>query len=514
MPKTRINYGVQDLLVGAPDVSKDVLFSNKELLQRIMRVQSVSYGVNATRTEVKELGNSAYAAKIINKPPEINLSFQYLTVDVANEIRIGLTPEWNLSGINKYTRRKEVFLLSGMADQSRKFDSRNYYITINQTGQESHDPSARSFGNISGDLETQLVDPRGRNFNVICFTNAYLNHYRVEGAVGDFLKCNVDAVCEDITFFLSGSGNKIPKLDPRNRVNQNNTYEFLLPKYYRDVQPTVLGGKDITITISPVIYVTASPFKGIGIWLISKTGASGRYSYQLQSNSTLYPLSYIDVGPNIEVNDGQTVIAFENDPVWLPYRTSGGYRFACTPISGDDTDLGLTLFNANLQSFAIDVPIQRETVQFLADRSPTDRPIRFPVEPSINFSILNSDMASGSVSSLFNKDQPYNMTILVKNPQSGASGHDFYSLRYDIKEAFFDSINTSNGIGDNQITSLSFRGELAPNFFTRTVYLSGTIEETDMAQNLLQTENSGLVLATESGDNLVSDEFMITPEMF
>jgi len=220
--------------------------TNHNLITPITRVQSANYSVNINRVEVKQLGKLGLIARPIIDPPTVNLSLDYLQNGVYNEFEIGFNTNYTIeigqnSGLARYTNNTGVFILSGFVDRSdtRQIDlgsglfmaqhpfiskdKRNLYIAVAPEGQD-----------LNNDFYYSGIDPNSPLLHTYSFGNCYLTNYSTNASVGNFPKCNVSYICENMQINMSGSGVLSPYLDPKTRLPTGNVSLYQLHFWGRD----------------------------------------------------------------------------------------------------------------------------------------------------------------------------------------------------------------------------------------------------------------------------------------
>lgn len=237
---------------------------NHNLLKEINRVQNVSFSFAPTRTEVKQLGKRSLVSYPNVNSPNIRLDFEYLLNGLKNDARIGLNVNFAQfqypfsGGTPYYANNYSVNLLSGL--MSRQFtqptadpyfpasmrDNRNIYLVrCNETDQMiKHGKEVLS----SPDFLQVGADAESTGYQVFAFGNCYLDSYQTQGAVSSIPRSNVSWSCENVAFYLSGSGCNIPALNLQTRQIANNN-KFVVPVTYNEGGPYILNPGDIILNI-------------------------------------------------------------------------------------------------------------------------------------------------------------------------------------------------------------------------------------------------------------------------
>lgn len=278
MPQNRIIYPCEYLYLG-PSPSSGFHFihytgllnndhtnlvQNNNLLQQINRVQNVSFSLAPTRTEVKQLGKRSLVSYPNINSPNIRLDFEYLLNGLANDARIGLNVNYAQyqypysGGTPFYANNYSVNLLSGL--MSRQFtqptidpffpspmrDNRNIFLVrCNETDQMMKHGKEKL---TSPDFMQAGADAESTGYQIFAFGNCYLESYQTQGAVSSIPRSNVSWSCENVAFYLSGSGCNIPAINPQTRQIAN-TNKFVVPVTYNEGGPYILNPGDIVLNI-------------------------------------------------------------------------------------------------------------------------------------------------------------------------------------------------------------------------------------------------------------------------
>jgi hypothetical protein len=286
MPINRVLYNAQGLYVGpAPATGYHFISSsgtldnnfksstNYNLVRPISRIQSVSYGINVPRTEIKAMGVRGNLNLPAISYPEVSLNFSYLQAGVVNELRMGFYSNYHQtygisSGRPFYSDNFKVCCISGFitkevgysSDVDVSFpytyrDKRNIFVAINQSGYDVNSQSSNT------------TVPH-YNLDVLGFGNCYINSYSARGGVGQLPLVDVSYIAENLIFYSSGSGIEIPAIDSKYLNHYTGVYCKIPTSYEGDSNVSVLLPGDTTLSIS------AYPFRQLNA--IAGTGINGR----------------------------------------------------------------------------------------------------------------------------------------------------------------------------------------------------------------------------------------------
>lgn len=278
MPQNRIIYPAEYIFVGPSPATgyhfihytgslgnyDTNLVQSHNLLLEINRVQNVSFSLSPNRTEVKQLGKRALVSYPDTNAPNIRLDFEYLLNGLKNDARIGLNVNYaqyqypNSGGLAKYSNNFSVNLLSGLMGRQltqptidpffplAMRDNRNIFLVrCNETDQMiKHGKEVLT----SPDFTQMGADIESTGYQVFAFGNCYLEHYQTRGAVNSVPHSAVSWSCENVAFYLSGSGCNIPAINTQTRQIVNNN-KFVVPVTMNEGGPYILHPGDISLNI-------------------------------------------------------------------------------------------------------------------------------------------------------------------------------------------------------------------------------------------------------------------------
>jgi hypothetical protein len=180
-------------------------------------------------------------------------------------------------------------------------------------------------------------------------------------------------------------------------------------------------------------------------------------------------------GLNINVISGSSGL---NPSLVVETSTTGGNLFALpNAVTGDvgvsalrPGDISLTVEDgyiadlptadsgntaAHIQSFSIELPIGRSTLQRIGNSFGYAKVIDFPVEATVNISATVAELKdSGILSSVITSDATKTLTFQFKNPAGNSK------ITYTVKGAKIVSENFSSSIGDSKTVDLVFTTQI------------------------------------------------------
>ena len=263
--------------VGSLNNDHTDLIRNHNLLHEINRVQNVSFSFTPSRSDIKQLGRRQLVDYPNVDSPNIRLDFEYLLNGLANDARLGFNVNYaqyhypNTGGTARYSDNFTVNVLSGLMGRQLTQpagdpfyplacrDNRNIFLV--RTWDTDQQLRKRGKEKVTEADFTRIgADPESTGYQVFAFGNCYLESYRTRGAVNDFPSSSVSFSCENVAFYLSGSGANIPAINTQTRqiVNSN---KFVIPVTYNEGGPYILHPGDIVLDITS----TGDGLSGLGV---------------------------------------------------------------------------------------------------------------------------------------------------------------------------------------------------------------------------------------------------------
>lgn len=418
------------------------------LLRFIPRVQNISYSVDNSKVEIKELGKRANLWKSNLEHPNISLNFEYLQNGVYTENVLGL--EFNFtsiygstSGVAHYPDTYSTNILDGFTSRSltpeaneisypfRQREPRNFYIPIAPEGQ---DLNVSYYDN---------VHPNAYNLNVYGFGDCFMNSYRAVASVNNFPKVSVSYSCNNLAFYSSGKATPIPSIQNKLRHPVSGQYFTIPSTFLGDNLLSVLRPGDISLDISTTPKLS-SVYAALG------TG-----------------------------------------------NTSSDYSSI--------TNLGVNFTDIKIQSYDLSFDLKRQPLLNLGWKLPIDRLVTYPIPVNFNMECIVGDSITGSIDKYLVQNDDYNLSTKLKNP-SNRGGNTV--IQYDLRRAKLNSISYGNQIGGQKTANFAFTTEIDPEDFTKGLFASGvlSIEAINKLNGFLTKEDGGYLL-TENGDKIIYQDF-------
>lgn len=499
MPRNRIISNVQAIYVGGDGATTQRLVDGHEVLRQLSRVQSFNYNIEIEKQDISELGRRGLALSTMPYAPEVTFSLDYFATDGSNEMDIGLAAN-NLSAGNQlfWPYYFSIPMLSGVFDQERTQDKRNFYLVVNSNDE---DVNAKYNFSLSGNPITAFTHPSSRNFQVVSFINSYLNNYKFKASIGDFPRVSLNYVADSINFYASGSGIGIPVIDPRQENPISSGRKFIIPKAWNSSEPSVIMPGNVFCNVYTIDYIYPTGVTFGSQATVYFSGQLANKTIQLQAATTSNPDAYISLIEKTGTNGSNSFTDPQTELKGI--RATGSYRCAVfEPVR----HFGIDCTNWAVQDVDLSVTIPREKRYFLGCKYPEDRLLQYPVTTNFNLSALITGYETGNLASTIFTDKDYYVSLQLKN----ASNRKV--LQYDILGAKLQSFQCQNILNNNTIVALGFRLDSDFGFTSRDVYLSGSATYISGYDYIL-AEN-GDYLTAENGDRIISELYSFGPKVF
>lgn len=136
--------------------------------------------------------------------------------------------------------------------------------------------------------------------------------------------------------------------------------------------------------------------------------------------------------------------------------------------------LGYSITDLKIQSFNLQLQLNRQAIQKLGSRFPFARVIQFPVNATLQVDALVGDLNAGDLADVLCNDQAYNLVINLALPS--CSGNGATAVQYSLFGAKLDSQNSSASVGPNNSINLSWLSPIGgPNDFVHNLFISGVL---------------------------------------
>lgn len=129
--------------------------------------------------------------------------------------------------------------------------------------------------------------------------------------------------------------------------------------------------------------------------------------------------------------------------------------------------------SCHVQSFSIDVPIGRTSLQRLGTPYGYTKVVDFPVTINVSVSAILADLKNGNVADLLWNTEEHDLSFVLREPDQYGTGSR--ALQYTVKGALLEGESFSSSIGDNKTVDLTFTAQLGgPEDAARGLRVSGS----------------------------------------
>lgn len=428
MSKTRVIYNMLGLYAGpSPASGYNFLHTgsgitndgieatgNINLIRNIKRVQSASYSIDYPQTTINQLGKRGSIYTDIISHPIVNFTVNYLQNGVLNEHRLGLNVNFTeTGGANDgnafYSNNFGVSLISGFVQRSLT-STTNLGYPFEYTDKRNIYIAFDAEGSDVKTLQYSEIDPFAKDYSVLAFGDCYMTSYSTRWSVGSFPETTASFVCENCEYLSSGSGAIAPSLETKSGIS--NGQIFALPSFYE-------GEEDVSV-LRP-----------------------GDVTLNIYARPKLSGYSSIFTGLVYEGNDAY----YDSIP-----------------------DLAFSISDLKVQSYSIDLSLDRRELKQLGHLIPIDRPIVFPVKANISLDAIVGDNFTGNLHNIFYQNHDFDLNLKVNHPNK-----EQVYLMYDVKRAKLENRSFDNNIGDNTSISLQFSVELDKEDLSHGLFISGEL---------------------------------------
>lgn len=401
-------------------------------LDFVNRVQSTNMSIQIDRQEIKGIGSQDFIDRKIVSEPNISVNIDYLLTDGHEENKFG----FNVDGPQSQNYSGSIY--------SNLKEDKSLILAI---GEEQFDIT----GNSNRDNGYSGID-------IIGIGNCYINNYSISADIGGFAKASVSMTASNVRHscesdhewvdrieeirFLMTEINQFIELEKGGLIpmeNAGNTgYAQGNPIYSLDLQNS---GVDFT---GGLTYVNEE-YKEFGVGM--------------KFNPSIYksPVSAIPPG-GINVNVEELNVA--------------------GPILSGQKNGGCIKGSANIQSFDISLPFERENLYGFGSMHAYGRKLKMPQVGTVSFSLLSSAFKTGDFRDMFCDDREYSIEIALNNRcdfDCRSSRHHDTFIKYTINNAKFDGYSFNESIGSFATVSCDFSFGLSEN---NGLFVSGSFDST------------------------------------
>ena len=480
---------------------------NYNLIQKLDRVQSISYDINYQRTNISQLNKLGTVADPIISNPVVNLTFNYLINGIRNEHRLGMNVnfpmfQYPFDGQPYYSGNK-VFLFSGMSEQDYL---KNKTEHVRGENWDINKFSGRAFSTYTGASwqQTGLVPfdvnddvERARRYYIQ--DNAPMYPFLYRDKRNFFVNISPEGVDEGTGVYFEENINQ-----PFNQNLFNNL---------NAATNQVMGFGDCQM----VSYQCGAAVGSFAQASVSYVG----------NNVTFYDAASGENIPAVYPKDGEPMTGKFTIPESMRLNGISVIRNGDIQLNIQSSNLGTKLTGINLQSYSFSINLERSELKSLGHQFPIDRPINFPIFMQGQFTAIVNGYDTGSFIDLTREDKILTLDINVAKPacdewlnqyhtgafyQGVPYSTDYNILNYTINKAKITSVSESLTIGSNKSATITFSAELNPEDLTKGFFISG-LHNTERIFNYLKVDNAeggigsgdGMFLLTEEGEPIICD---------
>ena len=153
----------------------------------------------------------------------------------------------------------------------------------------------------------------------------------------------------------------------------------------------------------------------------------------------------------------------------------GGIKLNIDSLSGQ---MGANIKEANINSFSVSVPVNRDNLERLGNQFVFARPLQTPIDGSVSFDFNVTELSTGSLADLFDgaTNTEFNFSIVTSSSTGGAAATDNFGIV--VRGATFESENASLDIGSARNGSVSFQVPLGTVDETgKGIFFSGAVDQ-------------------------------------
>lgn len=394
-------------------------------IMQLRRVQSANYSFSINRQDVNQFGQLGRIDSVSVEAPTVTLDFSYYLTNGINEKLLG----FSVTGDQAITDEVLVGRTTRHGRESKNPIGRNYFILTTEEGTDAVKNS-------------KTEDTK----SVIALGNGFVTNYSIEAAVGGMPTASVTVDGLNLRSYTGTQSLDIPAINTIYGTPQSGI-EFSLP-------PAISGKGEGTIG-SDEIWGTSDDYTGLASDLDDTEGYQGNNEgFGVEGVSCLRPG---DISLKLGAAGGAG--GFQK----LPFTEATDVAAATDYESS----------TAHIQSFSIDVPINRSTINRLGNPYGYAKVVDFPVEISVSISAILSDLQEGNVAEMLFDQEEHDLQFVMREPTQ--SGNGPVAMSYIVKGAKIQGESYSSSIGDNKTVEMTFTAQLGgPEDKFNGLFISGS----------------------------------------
>lgn len=540
---------------GIPANNPNLTIFDTNLLKQIDRVNSLGYSIGFDETNITQLGERGLVDRIIVNRPTVNLDFAYYVAGVRNENNLGFIVNYpDITGRPIYSTEESCIKnFTGY-----ETDSRNIFVAVAPDFEDLSNRIKDPFSIFQGRSDT--LHPR--DLMVYGFGNCYLNSYKLSAAIGEIPYVNIGYVCDNLMYYNSGSGARIPAIESRSGTLIKDAV-FTIPRMESVPSPSVIRPKDITVDIGKYAYPSIT---GMGAGSVSFVEGVGNYfsdnrywhayrvyPYKIINGTQYFGTGYTQAQSRVDDN----FVSYHASVTWPRNYSADGYRvffyrststpfnfflanryycdtYATSILDGSGIEIGLlgptsaptpmftspifvplsgatlgtSSINIPMQNFELSMGLDREDLKSIGHVSTIDRRLNFPVFVDFDFSSIVGEGMSGSLVDRIKDNTSYDFIINMYNPNCGETGRQL-ALKYNLYNAKLVEASNAISLSSKLISNFKFRAETDIGKIGKMFVMSGLLNSPFPAfpynYLMLQNLNSGF-LFTQDGNLLITSQ--------
>ena len=149
------------------------------------------------------------------------------------------------------------------------------------------------------------------------------------------------------------------------------------------------------------------------------------------------------------ISGANNVVALRPGDIQLSFPTAGGFL---VPLSGSNS--------VNVQAVSLSVPIGREIINKLGSPFGFSREIQFPLNCTMQIRALQTEIQTGSFTSLYCNDAFYNYKLTLNQPACPGNATS-PAIILGVNNAQVTNISFGNTLGGNSTVDISVSAQLA-----------------------------------------------------
>jgi len=493
-------------------VATDINSVTKTGIQQLHRVQSANYSFSINRQDVNQFGQLARIDSVAIEPPTVTLDFSYYLTNGFNEKTLG----FNIAGGEQWTQALGDELLLGKTQYADNPGGKNFFILTTAEGSDAVNNTTTTEQKAQDAIPEAPATPDFLTHDGVTYTaviagaESGITITILDGQGSD----EITAVGNDVTVSLTGdvsartqgdiltafgsapgevtslinitvadgATNLVETISNEPLDNGSNlvpAVDAVLADTTRDdINSTIALGNGFVSNYSIEASVGGMPTASVTIDGLNLRSYVGTAGLENPAINTVYgkPVTGIEFSLPPAVSGKSD--AGENG-IWGDVDdTDGDAGIACLRPGDISMSLGLDgragtfellpsaqpandyegSGSAHIQSFSIDVPINRSIINRLGNPYGYARVTDFPVNISVSVSAILSDLKSGNVADLLFNEEEHDLTFTMREPNPQGTGK--LALIYKVKGARLEGESFSSSIGDNKSVDLTFTAQL------------------------------------------------------